>query len=52
MQVKTEADLEEALAKAQNRPDELAFIEVVLARLDCSEPLKKLTRIYQRNSGA
>ena len=52
MQVKTEADLEEALAKAQNRPDELAFIEVALARLDCSEPLKKLAGIYQRNSVA
>lgn len=49
MEVKTEGDLEEALAKAQNQPNELAIIEVKLDRLDCSEALKKLTRIYKGN---
>jgi indolepyruvate decarboxylase len=52
IEVKTEGELEEALGKVQSRPDDLAFIEVVLDRLDCSEPLKKLTRIYQGNSSA
>jgi len=50
MAVKTESDLAEALEKAKSKPDELAFIEVRLDRLDCCESLKKLTRIYKGNS--
>lgn len=50
MEVKTEGELEAALEKAQNQPDDLAFIEVRLERLDCCEALNKLTRIYQGNS--
>jgi len=46
VKVKTEADLEEALARAGRQTDEPAFIEVVLDRLDCCGALKKLTRIY------
>jgi TPP-dependent 2-oxoacid decarboxylase len=41
-EVKTEGELESALKKAKDRPDELAFIEVRLDRWDCSDALKKL----------
>jgi TPP-dependent 2-oxoacid decarboxylase len=41
-QVKTEGDLEEALEKVQEKPDEMALIEVMLDRWDCSEGLKRL----------
>jgi len=46
-QVSTEGDLEEALQKAQAEPDTLAFIEVRLDRLDCSEGILRLGQVFK-----
>ncbi|MFZ5449955.1 MAG: alpha-keto acid decarboxylase family protein [Thermodesulfobacteriota bacterium] len=46
-QVTTEGELEEALHKAQTEPDTLAFIEVRLDRLDCSEGILRLGQIFK-----
>ncbi len=43
-QVRTEADLEEALEKASAIEDRICFIEVMLDRFDCSEGLTRLGR--------
>ncbi|HRZ87457.1 MAG TPA: thiamine pyrophosphate-binding protein [bacterium] len=45
--VRTEDDLEEALARAQDRRDELALIEVRLDRFDCSEAIKMYGAKYR-----
>jgi len=47
-QVTTEGELEDALQKAQAEPDTLAFIEVRLDRLDCSEHILRLGQIFQK----
>ena len=41
-EVKTEGELEEALAKAKFNQDRLSFIEIHLDRLDCSVGVKRL----------
>ncbi|MDD3581786.1 MAG: thiamine pyrophosphate-binding protein [Desulfobacca sp.] len=46
-QVTTEGELEDALQKAQAEPDTLAFIEVRLDRLDCSEGILRLGQIFK-----
>ncbi|MDP8262002.1 MAG: thiamine pyrophosphate-binding protein [Candidatus Ancaeobacter aquaticus] len=46
-EVKTEGDLEKALASAQDNPDSLAFIEVHFDRWDCSESLQKLGKGFK-----
>ncbi|MFA5271060.1 MAG: thiamine pyrophosphate-binding protein [Candidatus Omnitrophota bacterium] len=47
-EVKTEGELEEALKKAKSNPDSLAFIEVHLDKLDCSEALKNLGKAVRK----
>lgn len=46
-QVSTEGELEKALAKIKSRPDELAFIEVILDRWDCSDGIRKYGKAYR-----
>ncbi len=51
-EVRTEGDLEKALKKVEDSPGELAFIEVHLDKMDCSEALKKLGKELSRvNAG-
>ncbi len=51
-EVRTEGDLEQALKKAGDRPGELAFVEVHLDKMDCSETLRKLGKALNRvNAG-
>jgi len=45
MEVKTEGDLEAALKRAKENPNELAFIEVRLEKMDCPSSLQKVLKI-------
>lgn len=47
-QVKTEDELENALQKAKNSPDSLAFIEVWLDRNDCCKNLQKMGGLSEK----
>jgi TPP-dependent 2-oxoacid decarboxylase len=49
-QVTTEGELEDALQRAQAEPDTLAFIEVRLDRLDCSEGILRLGQIFKSHA--
>jgi indolepyruvate decarboxylase len=47
-EVKTERELEEALKKAKDNPNSLAFIELRLDKLDCSQALKNLGKALRK----
>jgi indolepyruvate decarboxylase len=47
-EVRTEDDLEAALRMAQDRPNDLAFIEVRLDRWDYTDGLRKLGKVFNR----
>ena len=49
-EVRTEGELEQALAKAQNNDNGLSFIEVHLDRLDCSWGVKRLGKALKKNA--
>lgn len=45
VEVKTEGDLEAALKRAEENPDELAFIEVRLDKMDCPSSLRGVLKL-------
>ncbi len=49
-EVRTEGDLESALADAQAKPDELAFIEIIVDRKDCTTAVKRLGTAVRKQS--